>query len=100
MQCYFLRDGHVTDVVEMLPLGLSDEDAIAKARTLSAKRKGPDSFQIWDKARLVISSPGGGEHFIDLLRGEVAGDDLEPRAVPARPRRSGGLPSLARLCHP
>ena len=92
MQCYFLRDGHVTDVVEMLPLGLSDEDAIAKARTLSAKRKGPDSFQIWDNARLVISSPGG-EHFIDLLRREVAGDDLEPRAVPARPRRSGGLPS-------
>jgi hypothetical protein len=68
MQCYFLRDGHVTDVVEMLPLGLSDEDAIAKAHTLSAKRKGPDSFQIWDDTRLVISSPGGGEHVIDLLR--------------------------------
>ena len=62
MQCYFLQDGHVTDVVEMLPLGLSDEDAIAKAHTLSAKRKGPESFQLWDNARLVISSPDGGEH--------------------------------------
>ena len=68
MQCYFLQDGHVTDVVEMLPLGLSDEDAIARASTLSAKRKGPESFQLWDNARLVISSPDGGEHDIDLLR--------------------------------
>ena len=68
MQCYFLRDGHVTDVVEMLPLGLSDEDAITRAYMLSAKRKGPESFQLWDNARLVISSPDGGEHDIDLLR--------------------------------
>jgi len=57
MQCYFLQDGHVTDVVEMLPLGLSDEDAIAKARTLSAKRKGPDSFQIWGGGRVAFTYP-------------------------------------------
>ena len=64
MQCYFLREGQVVDV-ETLPLGLSDEDAITEAHTLlSAKRKGPDSFQIWDNTRLVISSPSGG----DLLR--------------------------------
>jgi hypothetical protein len=55
MRCYLLRDGHVVDV-EMLPPGLSDEDAIARARTLYAKRKGPHSFQIWDNTRLVISS--------------------------------------------
>jgi len=39
MLCYFLRDGHIAGV-EALPLGLSDEDAIARARTLSSKRKG------------------------------------------------------------
>ena len=50
MQCYFLREGHLVGV-EMLPPGLSDEDAIARARTLSSKRKGPfDGFEVWDTA--------------------------------------------------
>jgi hypothetical protein len=39
MLCYFLRDGQIAGV-EMLPLGLSDEDAITRAHTLSSKRKG------------------------------------------------------------
>jgi hypothetical protein len=45
--------------VEMLPLGLSDEDAVARARTLSSsKRKGPfDGFEVWDHARLVCGFP-------------------------------------------
>ena len=66
MQCYFL--GMDTFRRRDAAARASDEDAIARARTLYAKRKGPDSFQIWDNARLVISSPDGGEHVIDLFR--------------------------------
>ena len=57
MRCYFLHDGHIAGV-EMLPLGLSDEEAIARARMLSSKRKGPfDGFEVWDSVRLVIRHP-------------------------------------------
>ena len=35
MLCYFLRDGHIPGV-EIMPLGLSDEDAIARAHILKA----------------------------------------------------------------
>jgi hypothetical protein len=53
MLCYLLRDGHVAGV-EVLPPGLSDEDAIARAHRLSSKRKGPfDGFEVWDHARFV-----------------------------------------------
>jgi len=53
MPCYFLRDGHVAGV-EVLPLGLSDEGAIARAHVLLSKRKGPlDGFEVWDRARFV-----------------------------------------------
>jgi len=38
MRCYFLFDGDIAGV-EMLPLGLSDEDAIARAYVLTSKRK-------------------------------------------------------------
>ena len=40
MRCYFIRNDHVVGV-DMLPPGLSDQDAIAAAHKLSAKRKGP-----------------------------------------------------------
>jgi hypothetical protein len=57
MRCYFLWDGHIAGV-EMLPLGLSDEDAIARAHTLSSNRKGPfDGFEVWDRARCVFRLP-------------------------------------------
>jgi hypothetical protein len=53
MPCYFLRDGHVAGV-EMMPLGLSDKDAIARAQLLLSKRKGLfDGFEVWDRARFV-----------------------------------------------
>jgi len=56
MWCYFLHDGHIAGV-EVLPPGLSDEDAIARAHILSSKRKGPfDGYELWDGARLVFSS--------------------------------------------
>jgi hypothetical protein len=53
MRCYFIRDGHVVGVA-MLP-GLSDQDAIARAHKLSARRSGRiDGFEVWDGARLII----------------------------------------------
>ncbi len=57
MWCYFLCGGHIAGV-EVLPLGLSDEDAIARAQTLSSKRGGPfDGFELWDRARFVLKAP-------------------------------------------
>lgn len=57
MRCYFLRGGRIAGV-EILPLGLSDEDAIARAHTLASKRKGPfDGFEVWDRARFVFRRP-------------------------------------------
>jgi hypothetical protein len=54
MRCYFLRGGYVMGV-GMLPPGLSDQDAIARAYKLSAKCKCRiDGFEVWDGARLVI----------------------------------------------
>lgn len=49
MRCYFLRAGRLAGV-EVLPAGLSDEEAIAKAHALSSKRKGGpyDSFEVWE----------------------------------------------------
>ena len=39
----------------MLALELLDQDAIARAEKLCAKRKGPiDGFEVWDAARLVL----------------------------------------------
>jgi hypothetical protein len=55
MRCYFIRDRLVVGVA-MLPPGLSDQDAIARAHKLSAKRRGRiDGFEVWDGARLVIT---------------------------------------------
>ena len=54
MRCYFLRGGQL-EGVNMLPRGLSDQNAIARAEKLCAKRKGPiDGFEVWDGARLII----------------------------------------------
>jgi hypothetical protein len=58
MRCYFILNGHVVGV-EMLSPDLSDQEAIARAHMLSAKRKGPiDGFEVWDGARLVIKYTG------------------------------------------
>ena len=54
MRCYFLRGCRVVGIA-MLPLGLSEEETIARAHRLSAKRRGPiDGFEVWDGSRLVI----------------------------------------------
>jgi hypothetical protein len=57
MWCYFLHGGRIAGV-EVLPPGLSDEDAVARAQILSSKRKGPfDGYELRDGARLVIRDP-------------------------------------------
>ena len=57
MPCYFLRDGHIAGV-EIMPFGLSDDGAIARARILSSKRKGPlEGLEVWDHGRMVFRHP-------------------------------------------
>ena len=57
MRCYFLRDGRLAGV-EVMPAQLSDEEAIATANVLLAKRKGPfDSFEVWEGSRFVYRQP-------------------------------------------
>jgi hypothetical protein len=69
--CYFLRDGRIAGV-EMLPPGLSDEDAITRAHTLCSKRTGPfDGYEVWDRARLVWLPPSA-ETFARSLRCALA----------------------------
>ena len=57
MWCYFFHGWHIAGV-EVLPPGLSDEDAVARAQILSSKRKGPfDGYELWDGPRLVMRRP-------------------------------------------
>jgi hypothetical protein len=54
MRCYFLCGRRVVGVA-MLPVGLSEEETIARAHKLSANRRRPiDGFEVWDGSRLVI----------------------------------------------
>jgi hypothetical protein len=55
----------------MLLPGLSDQDAIARAYTLSLKGRGPiDGVEVWDGRRLVIGRPVGayGPYVATLIR--------------------------------
>jgi hypothetical protein len=54
MRCYFLRDNRI-EGVEILPAGLSDEEAIARAQAASAKRHGTfDSLEVWEGRRSIF----------------------------------------------
>jgi hypothetical protein len=56
MRCYFLIDGHIAGV-EMLT-GLSDRDAVTKARLLFSGRRIPfDGYEVWDQTRFVFRYP-------------------------------------------
>ena len=56
MRCYFLIDGHIAGI-EMLT-GLSDRDAISKARLLFSEGRIPfDSYEVWDQTRFVFRHP-------------------------------------------
>jgi hypothetical protein len=78
MRCYFLNEGQVADV-EVLPPGLSDKNAIARAHTLSVKRKGPfDGFEVWHRNRMVfrLRAPRSAETVVPISRwtaGEIFG---------------------------
>jgi hypothetical protein len=58
MRCFFMRAGHIEAVEEMA--GLSDAEAIEKARRMFEERKaarGYDGFEVWELARMVIQLP-------------------------------------------
>ena len=56
MRCYFLKGGHI-EAVEELP-GLSDDEAVAKARILFSERSHLfDGFEVWDRTRVIIRQP-------------------------------------------
>jgi hypothetical protein len=58
MRCYFLRGGQIPGV-NMLPRGLSDQDALGRAETQSLKRRGSiDGLEVWDRARLIFRRLG------------------------------------------
>ena len=64
MPCYFIRDGHVVGA-SRLPSGLSDQEAIARAQTQSARRRGRiDGFEVWDSGRLVVKHSFLGAAFV------------------------------------
>ena len=56
MRCYFMRGGRI-EAVEELP-GLSDEEAIVKARALFSGRKHSfEGFELWNRTRVIIRHP-------------------------------------------
>lgn len=55
MRCYFTRGGHIVDV-EVLE-GLSDEEAMEKARELFLARADVEGFEVWDRARVIERHP-------------------------------------------
>ena len=70
MRCYFLHNGHIAGV-EMLPRRLSDKDAIARARVLALKRKGPfDGFEVWHRNRMIFrfEAPPSAETVVPISR--------------------------------
>ena len=70
MRCYFLHGGRI-DGIEILPSGLSDKDAIARAHLLSLRRKGPfDGFEVWHRNRCVfrLQAPSSAETVVPTSR--------------------------------
>ncbi len=58
MRCYFLIDGHIAGI-EMMT-GLSDRDAVTKARLLFSERMIPfDGYEVWDQTRFVFRHQKG-----------------------------------------
>jgi hypothetical protein len=71
MRCCFLRGGQIAGV-NMLPRGLSDQDALGRAESQSLKRRGRiDGLEVWDGGRVVIRQPVPAE-------GEALPDDPSP----------------------
>jgi hypothetical protein len=74
MRCYFLRGGQIAGV-NMLPRGLSDQDALGRAESQSLKRRGRiDGLEVWE-AYVAIRQP---------VPAEGEGDYQEFRVWPER----------------
>ena len=87
MRCFFLRDDRLADV-EILPPGLSDEDAIARALTRSSNREGPfNAVEIWDGRRIV---------FRGCLSEATSGDGRQ--RAPPRQTQNDVAAALAGVC--
>lgn len=60
MRCYFMRKGHIAGV-EILPEGLSDAEAVERAKQVFAERQEQnvryDGFEVWDRARHIYRWP-------------------------------------------
>jgi hypothetical protein len=57
MHCFFMSAGHIAGLSASLA-GLSDQDAIAKARLLFSERKTLfDGFEVWDQTRFIFRHP-------------------------------------------
>ncbi len=59
MRCYFMQDGHIA-AVELLPEGLSDQDATERAKALFRERWKQaryDGLEVWDKTRFIYRGP-------------------------------------------
>jgi hypothetical protein len=83
MRCYFLRGGQIAGV-NMLPRGLSDQDALGRAESQSLKRRGLiDGLEVWDRARLIFRRLGPiGPGRWTIVQGCEAAEDW---ALPAAP---------------
>jgi hypothetical protein len=56
MRCYFMRGGRIEAVEELI--GLSDEQAIAKAHALFSERKHKfEGFELWNRTRVIVRHP-------------------------------------------
>jgi hypothetical protein len=56
MRCYFMREGRIEAIEELT--GLSDEQAVAKARALFSERKREfEGFELWNRARVILRHP-------------------------------------------
>ena len=56
MRCYFMRGGQIEAVEELS--GLSDNEAVAKARALFSERKREfDGFEVWNRTRVIVRHP-------------------------------------------
>jgi hypothetical protein len=58
MRRFLMNDGHIAAVEPEALQGLSDEEALARARMLFEARKDKfDGFEVWEGARVVIQEP-------------------------------------------
>ncbi len=81
MRCYLIRRGRIVATKELA--GLSDQQAIERARTLfDACRHQLDSFEVWDCSRMVHQSMGQGSSIIRDLSEPLTSFSAKPDGLP------------------